>query len=51
MSYGVTFMNWDAGQSLDELLVEADRRMYERKRERAGHSKPVLRVVPRPRDS
>jgi PleD family two-component response regulator len=34
MSAGVTFMDWESGQSLDELLADADRKMYERKRER-----------------
>jgi diguanylate cyclase (GGDEF)-like protein len=45
MSYGVTFMDWDSMRSLDELLADADRSMYERKRERAGQSLPVLRAV------
>jgi diguanylate cyclase (GGDEF)-like protein len=34
MSYGVTFMDWDGGRSLEELLADADRSMYERKRAR-----------------
>src|ERR1019366_4382978 len=46
VSAGVTFMDWESGQSLDELLADADRRMYEHKRERAGQSMPVLRSVP-----
>lgn len=41
MSAGTTFMDWDAGQSLDDLVADADRRMYTRKRERAGMSIPV----------
>jgi diguanylate cyclase (GGDEF)-like protein len=36
LSAGVTFMEWDKGQTLDELLATADRSMYERKRERAA---------------
>ncbi|HTB72503.1 MAG TPA: diguanylate cyclase [Polyangiaceae bacterium] len=47
LSTGLTFMDWERGQTLDDLLAEADRRMYERKRERAGQSSPVLRPVPR----
>ncbi len=45
MSAGVTFMDWEGGCGLEELLAEADRLMYTRKRERAGQSSPVLRVV------
>jgi diguanylate cyclase (GGDEF)-like protein len=44
MSCGLTFMDWDRGRSLDELLADADRTMYERKR--AGKSSPVLQAVP-----
>jgi diguanylate cyclase (GGDEF)-like protein len=40
MSYGLTFVDWDRGQSLDELLADADRGMYERKR--AGKSPPAI---------
>jgi len=46
MSAGITFMDWERGQSLDELLADADRAMYERKRQRAEQSMPVLRAVP-----
>ena len=35
-------MDWNLG-SLDELLADADRSMYERKR--AGKSSPILRAV------
>jgi diguanylate cyclase (GGDEF)-like protein len=42
MSYGLTLMDWNLG-SLDELLADADRSMYERKR--AGKSSPILRAV------
>jgi diguanylate cyclase (GGDEF)-like protein len=48
ISAGVTFMDWESGQSLDELLAAADQAMYTRKRERAGQSMPVLRAVPSP---
>jgi diguanylate cyclase (GGDEF)-like protein len=41
MSYGVTFMDWGAGRSLEELLADADRSMYERKR--ARHASSILR--------
>jgi diguanylate cyclase (GGDEF)-like protein len=47
LSAGVTFMNWESGRTLDELLAEADRLMYERKRARAGKSMPVPRSVPK----
>jgi diguanylate cyclase (GGDEF)-like protein len=43
MSYGLTFMDWDRGRSLDELLADADRGMYERKR--AAKSSPVLQAL------
>jgi diguanylate cyclase (GGDEF)-like protein len=46
MSSGLTFMNWEAEQTLDDLLAEADRLMYARKRQRAGQSAPFVRVVP-----
>jgi len=46
MSAGITFMDWERGQSLDELLADADRAMYERKRQRAEQSTPVLRAIP-----
>jgi hypothetical protein len=49
MSYGLTFMDWDRGRSLDELLADADRSMYERKR--AGKPSPVLQAVRRSRPS
>lgn len=45
VSAGVTFMDWEAGQSLDDLLADADRTMYARKRERAGQSLPTTRVA------
>jgi diguanylate cyclase (GGDEF)-like protein len=32
MSYGLTFTDWELGRSLEELLADADRSMYERKR-------------------
>jgi len=48
ISAGVTFMDWESGQSLDELLAAADQAMYTRKRERAGQSMPVPRAVPSP---
>jgi hypothetical protein len=32
-------------QSLDDLLADADRTMYERKRGRAGESMPVVRAI------
>jgi diguanylate cyclase (GGDEF)-like protein/PAS domain S-box-containing protein len=44
LSYGITFMDWERGLSLDELLAEADQRMYERKRGRADQSEPYLRA-------
>jgi diguanylate cyclase (GGDEF)-like protein len=46
MSAGVTFMDWERPQSLDELVADADHAMYARKRARAGQSMPVLRAVP-----
>jgi diguanylate cyclase (GGDEF)-like protein len=45
VSAGVTFMDWEKWHDLDDLLAEADRRMYEMKRGRAGHSLPVVSVV------
>jgi len=36
LSTGVTFTDREREQSLEELLADADRRMYERKRERAA---------------
>jgi diguanylate cyclase (GGDEF)-like protein len=36
LSTGLTFMDREREQSLEELLAEADRRMYEHKRERAA---------------
>jgi diguanylate cyclase (GGDEF)-like protein len=42
MSSGITFVEWDRQQSLEELLSEADRLMYQRKRTRAGQSMPVI---------
>jgi diguanylate cyclase (GGDEF)-like protein len=45
MSYGVTFMDGEGEQSLDELLADADRRMYARKGERREQSSPVVRAV------
>ncbi len=44
MSTGLTFMDEAGTRSLEELLAEADRRMYERKRGRAGDSLPVIPV-------
>jgi hypothetical protein len=38
-------MDWEKWHDLDDLLAEADRRMYEMKRGRAGHSLPVVSVV------
>ena len=46
VSAAVTFMDWEAGQSLDDLLAQADRSMYERKRARAGLSVPLMRAAP-----
>jgi diguanylate cyclase (GGDEF)-like protein len=46
VSSGVTCMDWEREQSLEELLADADRTMYERKRSRAGQSMPVLPAVP-----
>ncbi len=43
MSYGLTFMDWDRERSLDELLADADRSMYERKR--AGKVLPDSQAV------
>jgi len=45
LSAGVTFMDHARRQSLDDLLADADRTMYERKRGRAGESMPVVRAV------
>jgi diguanylate cyclase (GGDEF)-like protein len=50
VSAAVTFMDWEAGQSLDDLLAQADRSMYERKRARAGLSVPMMRTAPAARD-
>ena len=36
LSAGLTFFDWSAACSLDELLTRADRLMYERKRARSG---------------
>lgn len=49
MSFGLTSVEWGRQQSLDELLAEADRRMYERKRNRRGQSAPILRAVRAPK--
>ena len=46
ISAAVTFMDWERGQTLDELLADADQAMYTRKRARAGVSAPTLRAVP-----
>lgn len=48
LSAGVTLMNWKSDKTLDELLADADRSMYARKRERAEQSLPTLRVVSPP---
>ena len=45
MSSAITFMDWETDTSLDELLADADRKMYAQKRERAGQSLPVLRAA------
>jgi diguanylate cyclase (GGDEF)-like protein len=45
LSYGVTLVDWERTQTLDDLLADADRKMYARKRERAGQSAPVLHPV------
>ena len=45
MSSAITFMDWEKDTSLDELLADADRKMYAQKRERAGQSLPVLRAT------
>jgi diguanylate cyclase (GGDEF)-like protein len=36
LSAGLTFFDWSATSSLDEMLTRADRSMYERKRARPG---------------
>ncbi|HEY2512942.1 MAG TPA: GGDEF domain-containing protein, partial [Polyangiaceae bacterium] len=43
MSSAITFVDWEKDTSLDDLLADADRKMYVQKRERAGQSLPVLR--------
>lgn len=43
-SIGITLMDWEKGATLEELLAEADRMMYERKRARARQSSG-LRIV------
>ncbi len=44
ISAGVTFMKWDSGQTLEDLLAEADRLMYARKRA-PGQSAPEMPAV------
>jgi len=46
VSYDMTFMDWESGQSLEDLLADADRKMYARKRERDTTSAPVVRAPP-----
>jgi diguanylate cyclase (GGDEF)-like protein len=50
MSYALTWLDWNAEPSLDDLLADADRKMYQRKRARTGTSSPVVRPV-RPPES
>jgi len=51
MSFGTTFMDWERGLSLDDLLSEADQRMYERKRARDDESVSYLRAERGPTSS
>lgn len=44
VSVGVTIMDWESGQTLDELLATADRCMYERKR--SEQSSPMIHALP-----
>jgi GGDEF domain-containing protein len=44
VSVGVTIMDWESGQTLDELLATADRCMYERKR--IEQSSPMIHALP-----
>lgn len=45
ISADVTSVDWEHPPSLEELLADADRRMYQRKRERAAASSPYLRAI------
>ncbi len=45
ISAAVTFVDWSAEETLEDLLARADRGMYERKRARAATSQPVIRAV------
>jgi len=46
ISAGITLVDWESSPSLGDLLADADRKMYERKRERAGASLPPVHAVP-----
>ena len=45
MSADITYMDWDASPSVEALLSDADRKMYQRKRERASQSQPYVRAI------
>jgi diguanylate cyclase (GGDEF)-like protein/PAS domain S-box-containing protein len=47
MSMGVSFYDPERPQSLQDLLAEADQRMYASKRARQGASVPVMSAVPK----